>query len=665
MQNLQKTLIQILREDSTYFSEEKLLKNKLTEDALKLEPKLIKYVLSDNRLKKHFFLDIDSVLVFDKDKFIQFVNDKQFLPDSYTSFKNTIGLVDENGDYFREKKDVVLAWPYKDCVLEGGQDSEDQKRDEIFHNEILAPDEIDRLFDPKVLTNFKRYDKGGENPNPEISRDDNLIIKGNNLLVLHSLKKLYQGKVKLIYIDPPFNTGDDDFRYNDKFSNSTWLTFMKNRLSVAKEYLTNDSMIFIHIDDQEIAHLKVLIDEIFGRDNFLSLISYQRSGTAGLGQGGAFIINTTEYIFAYAKNKHLLKSYEVRDSYLLDIETMKRYHFILKEEGEKELVSESLSASNNKPVKIYKHSGYELDSISLASFSERENEIRQQYVKHFEKIYRTTNPQEENRFQNELISKMDTGLYSVEYVPSRGKDKDKLVTRFYNNGEIFAWLKDSAELIDNQVYKKEKISDFWTHGDIPKADLANEGGVKLKRGKKPENLLKRIIELATEENDLVMDFFLGGGTTTAVAHKMGRRYIGIEQLDYGENDSVVRLNNVINGDQTGISKSVGWEGGGSFVYAELKKWNQNYIDEIEAAQTTKDLLAIYEKMKAEAFFRYEVDLSKFGEQEFAKLELGQQKDVLIECLDKNHLYVNLSEMDDATFEISDEDKEMNRKFYGL
>jgi len=161
MQNLQKTLIQILREDSTYFSEEKLLKNKLTEDAFKLEPKLIKYVLSDNMLKKHFFLDIDGVLVFDKDKFIQFVNDKQFLPDSYTSFKNTIGLLDENGDYFKEKKDVVLAWPYKDCVLEGGQDKEEQKRDEIFYNEILAPDEIDRLFDPKVLTNLKRYNKGG------------------------------------------------------------------------------------------------------------------------------------------------------------------------------------------------------------------------------------------------------------------------------------------------------------------------------------------------------------------------------------------------------------------------------------------------------------------------------------------------------------------------
>lgn len=199
MQNLQKTLIEIIKADTTYFSNEKLLKNKLTEDALKLEPKLIKYILSDEKLKKHFFLEVDGVLVFDKDKFIQFVNDKQFLPDSYTSFKNKIGLLDEDGDYFCEKKDVVLAWPYKDCVLEGGQDKEDQKRNEIFYNEILAPDEIDRLFDPKVLTNFKRYDKDGEHPNPkDITRNDNLIIKGNNLLALHSLKKFYRGDRKSV-----------------------------------------------------------------------------------------------------------------------------------------------------------------------------------------------------------------------------------------------------------------------------------------------------------------------------------------------------------------------------------------------------------------------------------------------------------------------------------
>ena len=264
MQNLQNTLVELLKDDTHYTSEGKLLKNKLTEDALKLESSLLKYLLKNDRLKKHFFIDVDGPLVFDKDKFLQFVNDKEFLPDSYTSFRKKIGLLDEDGKYFSEKRDVVLAWPYKDCVLEGGQDKEDQKRNEIFYNEILAPDEIDRLLDPKVFTNFKRYDKDGEHKNPvDLSRDDNLIIKGNNLLALHSLKKLYLGKVKLIYIDPPYNTGGDAniFSYNNTFNHSTWLTFMKNRLESAKGFLSNDGFICIAIDHYELFYIGEVADE--------------------------------------------------------------------------------------------------------------------------------------------------------------------------------------------------------------------------------------------------------------------------------------------------------------------------------------------------------------------------------------------------------------------
>ena len=175
------------------------------------------------------------MLVFDKVAFQSFVSNKQFLPDSYTAFKNKIGLT-ANHEYLTESKEVVLAWPYKDCVLEGGQTKEDQKRNEIFWNETLAPDEIDRLFAPKALTNFKKYDKDGEQEVENINLGDNLIIKGNNLLALHSLKKQYAGKVKLIYIDPPYNTGSDGFGYNDSFNHSTWLTFMRNRLGLLRSY---------------------------------------------------------------------------------------------------------------------------------------------------------------------------------------------------------------------------------------------------------------------------------------------------------------------------------------------------------------------------------------------------------------------------------------------
>lgn len=254
-----------------------LLKNKIIELALNLDKGLIKLLLSDKKMKEVFFVEVDKTLVFDKDKFMRFVSNKQFLPDSYTAFKNKIGLTLVD-DYLSEKKEVVLSWPYKDCVLEGGMTKEDQKRDEIFWNETLAPDEISRLFDSKVFTNVKRIDKNGEHSlchSPKSGNlfrtneygdiKDNLIIKGNNLLALHSLKKRFLGKVKLIYIDPPYNPDSpaNTFAYNNNFNESTWLTFMKNRLEVAKDLLTKDGVMIVAIDENEQAPLSVLMREIF------------------------------------------------------------------------------------------------------------------------------------------------------------------------------------------------------------------------------------------------------------------------------------------------------------------------------------------------------------------------------------------------------------------
>ena len=183
-------------------------------------------------------------------------------------------------------------------------------------------------------------------------------------------------------------------------------------------------------------------------------------------------------------------------------------------------------------------------------------------------------------------------------------------------------------------------------------------------GQKPEELLKRIIETSTDKGDLVLDYHAGSGTTLAVAHKIGRRYIGIEQLDYKDKNPETRVKSVVKGDQTGISKTVGWKGGGSFIYAELKQWNEEYMRAIREANTKKELSGIYKKMQAEAFFRYEIDLSKFDQKQFAELSLDEQKKVLMACLDKNHLYVNYGEMGDATYKIPAEDKKINKAFYG-
>jgi adenine-specific DNA-methyltransferase len=262
MQNLLKDLIQLLSADQRMVADGKLLKNKVIELGLSLDPALIQLLLTHETIRKHFFQEAGGIMVFDKIKFQRFVSNKLFLADNYTAFANKIGLFDGN-TFLNEGREVVLSWPYRDCVLEGGQTKEDAGREEIFWNETIAPDDIDRLFAPKALTNLKKYTENGAQEVTDIKPTDNLLIKGNNLLVLHSLKKRYTGRVKLIYLDPPYNTESDGFRYNDNFSQSTWLTFIKNRIEVAKELLSSDGFLFVHISFHQYAYLKVLLDEIF------------------------------------------------------------------------------------------------------------------------------------------------------------------------------------------------------------------------------------------------------------------------------------------------------------------------------------------------------------------------------------------------------------------
>ncbi len=403
---------------------------------------------------------------------------------------------------------------------------------------------------------------------------DNILIKGDNLLALNTLKKHFDKltdneKVKCIYIDPPYNTEQSFELYEDNFELSEWLTMMRDRIAIFKSLLRNDGTFIIQLDDKMVHHCKLLCDEIFGSTNFINMIAYERSGTAGIGQG-SFFVDTCEYILVYANDKAQVIFNEVFESELLEQMVMKRYNKILKDEGTKSLIKEFESKSNGKPVRLYKHDDYTIDSISLKDFEQRESEIRKEYFDDFEKIFRTTNPQQENSFQQELIASMDKGLYSVEYTPSRGKYKDTETVLHYLDNGIFAWLKDTAIIENNEVVKQNKLSTVWKHGEIPKADLANEGGVEMKRSKKPEQLLFRILELLSDEGDIILDSFLGSGTTAAVAHKLKRKWIGIEIGNHADTHVIPRLNGVLSSiDQSGISKNVNWRGGGSFKYYHL------------------------------------------------------------------------------------------------
>ena len=615
---LLKELELLLEKDERLVSEGRLLKNRIVELALKLDKDLIKLLLSNERIKKHFFTGVDKILVFDKEKFMKFVDNKEFLPDSYTTFKQNIGLIDQYGRYFKSIpwNEVVLAWPYKDCILEGGQEKFDEKRKELFHNEILAPDEIDKLLEPKVFTSFKRIDAKGEHEVIEIKPNDNLIIKGNNLLVLHSLKKRFIGKVKLIYIDPPYNTGNDEFKYNDSFNHSTWLTFMKNRLEVSRELLRDDGSIFIQIDHHELGYLHILMDEVFGADNKVQVISVKVASPSGFKAVNPGPIDVTEYILFYAKNK---KKFNFKRNYV-----PAQYH----ENYNLYLEKKSSDVSQWKFIPI-KKKVLEINGFKI------EKEAKDKFGSVYPLIIKT------------LIA--DFAFKNANNVVSI-RDLHKPTKKVKNLQEESR--KDKGKI---KVYKKADGTNMYLY----------KGGVTLKNGKKPEALIKQILEIGTKEGDIILDFHLGSGTTCAVSHKMGRQYIGVEQLDYGENSAVVRLKNVINGDTTGISKSVNWQSGGDFIYSELKELNEEFIQKIQDVKDTKELLKIWEEMKEHAFLSYRIEPKDIDEniEEFNNLSFEKQKRFLIEILDKNDLYVNFSEIEDKHYMVSKEDIYLNKNIY--
>lgn len=397
---------------------------------------------------------------------------------------------------------------------------------------------------------------------------ENMLIHGDNLLALKALESKYAGKVKCIYIDPPYNTGSAFEHYDDNREHSIWLDLMYKRLIYLHKLLSDDGVLWISIDNTEGHYLKVLCDEIFGRNNFITDITYEKSSVSGLGQGGTFF-NTGEKLLVYAKENAVFN--KVFASEPLSLKTMKRYKSYIISTGKKKLIKEFNAASNGLPVKVYKHSNYEIGKISLAKPDERKKEILQQYVENFDTVFRTYVIQKENEFQNELLAMMEkNSLYSVEYTPNRGKNKDKYTTLYYSNAELCAWLKDTAFLENGVIVKTTKLSNVWKNDEIPKANLGNEGGVTFPRSKKPEALIERILKLSTQKNDLILDSFIGSGTTCAVAHKMKRRYIGIEMGDHAYTHCKVRLDKVVDGsDQGGISKSVNWQGGGGYRFYEL------------------------------------------------------------------------------------------------
>lgn len=673
---MNKELQNLLLSKDEYVVEGELNKNLVGQLARNYDIKLLNALQSNEEIKHHFFSSTKGGLIFKLEVFLQFLNNKAFLPDSYTIYKQKIGLANKGEvDLLSQNKEIVLNWPYKDCILEGGQHKEDAKRKEVFFNAVLAPNEVNRYIEPKALTNFEKYSTTGLEKPTKIGSEENFVIKGNNLVGLYSIKnylKKHNKKIKLVYLDPPYNTGNDSFKYNDSFNHSTWLTFMRNRLTIARDLMDEDGIIWVQTDDREVNYLGVLMDEIFGRENFINLVTVKTKigGVSGSTEGKS-LKDTTEFIQLYAKNKSQITLEPVfamtpvwdyiQNEYINAGKSWK-YTSVLTEMGNRVLLKEDIAMGR----KYYHYPNAK--SVSVKQYAKANNMTEEEvYNSVPDKIFRSTNAQSSVRTSvMEHTKEVNSGLVSIEYTPNKGKNKDTIIEILYTATGATNMLMFLSDMLtedkDGKLLYKEKLTTLWD--DIQYNNLAKEGKVNFPNGKKPEKLLQNVIEMSSYRGDYVLDFFGGSGTTAATAHKLKRKYITIEQMDSQIDIIKQRLKNVIDGEDKGISSEIDWTGGGSFIYCEIKNDAAEFIEKIDAARNENQLLELFEVAKKSSFISYRVNPMKLRASEFEKFSFAEQKQLLREIIDNNNLYVNYSDIEDQSYGISNEDKSLNRQFYG-
>jgi len=667
---LKDKIFEVLKADERLWSEDKKeFNHTLLIDLLeKVDEKIIELFLPIEEIREKFFVKIKDVFVFKINDFRFFMEENK-IDNSYTAFKNRIGLTDGKR-FIKDTQDIVLDFPFKDCVLEGGQSTEEgldtyfeydetvnktqvgqgykagtynqktAKRKEIFFNQVLAKDEIDRLRDPKALVNWKRFTKDGEQEVREIKRDEsgtikeNMIIKGNNLLALHSLKQQFAGKVKLIYIDPPYNTGGDAniFTYNNTFNHSTWLTFIKNRLEVGEQLLRDDGFIAISIDHCELLYLGVLADNIFGQNNRLGIVTVVHKPEGRSQQ--KFFGTSNEYLLVYAKNKANANFNNI-------------------------IITERKKETFDKEDNIGKY--------KLRSFI-RGEVLRKQAPDLFYPIYVSPDLQhitlEANEGYEEIYPISGTTERIWFLVPESFKKKNQ-------KNEIVAQRNSSNKV--NIFYKVREREVFVTHWADKKYNAIAHGTKLLEKilGRKAFSYPKSvyqiidILKIMTSDDDIILDFHAGSGTTghaTIALNKEdggNRIFILVEQLNEHIDICTERNQKVM--EKENID--------GDFLYFELAKWNETAKEKILDCESLEELLIFFDEMYERYFINYNLKTKEFKEKvlkepKFLGLSLEEQKKIFIAMLDNNQMYVNKSEMADKKYSIPEQDQVLTAKFYG-
>ena len=421
---------------------------------------------------------------------------------------------------------------------------------------------------------------------PDLSYGDtdnsNMLIHGDNLIALRALEQDFTGKVKCIYIDPPYNIDVANPLYEDGLEHSEWLNIMRPRLELLQNLLSDKGSIWIQIDDEECAYLKVLCDEVFGRRNFVNMLSVNMKNIAGASGGGEDkrLKKNCEFILIYARDYEKLPVFSAAHEYTEISELIQQYKdegvswkytSVLVDPGKKEYVGSTVDGDGNE-INIFLRKAPVMCSVKHIARTDGITE-QEAYRKYGTKVFRTTNSQSSIRTRIIEARKelnITDQVVSIEYIPKTGKNKGQLYEQFYKDDvcNLFVWLSDTSEVIDNILYKKDMQGTYWNFTAGMK-NLTKEGQVVFPNGKKPEALIKRVLEMTTDVGDIVLDSFLGSGTTATVAHKMGRCWIGVELGDHAYTHCKVRLDKVIDGEQGGISKAVGWQGGGGYKFYEL------------------------------------------------------------------------------------------------
>jgi len=637
-------LYKLLKKDHRLWDKEKKeLNEALLKDLIdKLDEKLIELLLSNKEAKEKFFIKVKDIYVLKQNE-LKFFIDENKLDNSYTQYQNKIGLRVGN-KLLSERNEVVLDWPFKDCVLEGGMTKEDQKRNEIFFNEVLAKDEIDRLEDPKVLVNWERYTAKGKETVKELKRDkdgtirENLIIKGNNLLALHSLKEQFTGKVKMIYIDPPYNTGGstETFTYNNDFKHSTWLTFIKNRLEVAKTFLRQDGFVAITIDHCELFYLGTLADEVFGRDNRLGIVSVVIRPQGR--QFAKFFSATTEYMLVYAKDWQIAK-----------------FNGVVLDENRK-----------NEFLEQDEKGKFKYEPLMYSRFVEEK--LKKAKDKYFYPIY-------VSKDLNDITLDKKNNYHEVWPINKKRKicwrvQKQKFEELLETNKSEYKALIGKDGIV--QIYEKyreedgTKIKTHWI-GKRYNATTSGTGVLKEVLGEKifsyPKSLYAVLdtLKIMTNDNDIILDFFAGSGTTAHATielnseDKGSRQFILIEQLDAHFDVSIKRIKKVLPKEK-------------DFVCLELAKWNEEAKEKVLKAKSLSELEKLFDELYERYFLNYNVKTKEFKEntikeEEFKKLSLNKQKNLFVEMLDMNQMYVNFSERADKKYGLSKEDIALSEEFY--